>query len=443
MHTKKYQKSIKALKKAILLIIFLLIKANIVFSQCSCLATDYGSINVSGWTVGQSGTITTCQYGGERCSIYNTVAGATYLISTCGASFDTQLTIYSSSCTYIAYNDDNGADCSGLAASVSFVSTGGTIYSVMNRYSCTTQSTCVTVTIKLLSFTPPLNIPFAGDNLYTTCSGHLYDNGLLSSYSNNSNGYTVIYPASSTCTVYLTGTYNTESNYDYIRIYDGAGTGGTLLATYTGSGSIIPVESSALNTPLTVQFISDGSVTYSGFDFEISCIDYLPIELSEFTVNCPTTENGQTSVKWSTLSETNNDYFIVWRSYNIADFEKIAIVDGAGNSNIIQEYEYNYFENTGSNEPIYYRLQQVDFDGQSETFDIIYINCESDFENRYIIAPNPSTDGYFSVLGADSLDKIEVFDELGRNTYGYGKMLKCGNYAVFVNSEFIGKLIVK
>ncbi len=120
-------------------------------AQCPCSATDYGSINVAGWTAGQSANITTCQFGGERSTINNTVAGAVYLVSSCGASFDTQLSIYTTGCTYVAYNDDNGPACSGSAASVQFTSPGGNLYSVLNRYSCTTQSSCMTVTIQLVS----------------------------------------------------------------------------------------------------------------------------------------------------------------------------------------------------------------------------------------------------------------------------------------------------
>ncbi|MBX7182253.1 MAG: hypothetical protein K1X82_09085, partial [Bacteroidia bacterium] len=135
------------------------------YSQCSCSASDFATISVAGWTVGQSGTITTCQYGGERSTITGTVAGATYRVSTCGSSYDTQLSIYTTGCTYLAYNDDNGPACSGLQASVDFTSPGGSIYSVMNLYSCTTNSTCATVTVTLISSPVATNECPNGSNL--------------------------------------------------------------------------------------------------------------------------------------------------------------------------------------------------------------------------------------------------------------------------------------
>ena len=51
-------------------------------------------------------------------------------------------------------------------------------------------------------------------------------------------------------------------------IYAGAGTGGTLLGTYNGTGTIN--YSGAAGQTLTVRFTSDGSVTYSGLNASVS-----------------------------------------------------------------------------------------------------------------------------------------------------------------------------
>ena len=248
-------------------------------AQCSCTATDYASISVAGWTVGQSGTITTCQYGGERATINNTVAGAVYRISTCGASYDTQLSIYTTGCTYIAYNDDNGPGCSGNTASVQFTSPGGNLYSVMNRYNCTTQSTCATVTIQLISL--PLaactyTVPSSGSNSITTNSGAICDHAGSADYSNSVNGYTVIYPSNTNSLVRLAfNQFTTESSYDFVTIFDGVGVGGTILYGPTSGSPSLPTVTS-LSGPLTIRFTSDGSVVYAGFNATISNIACTP-----------------------------------------------------------------------------------------------------------------------------------------------------------------------
>lgn len=135
---------------AILSIVITVITNQYVYTQCSCSASDYGTINTNGWVVGQSASVTGT-WGGERSTIQNTVAGATYRISTCSASYDTQLTIYTNSCTYLGYNDDNGPACATTRASIDIVSPGGNLFAVLSEYYCYSNWTSTTVTVTLLS----------------------------------------------------------------------------------------------------------------------------------------------------------------------------------------------------------------------------------------------------------------------------------------------------
>lgn len=108
----------------------------------------------------------------------------------------------------------------------------------------------------------------------------------------------------------------------------------------------------------------------------------LPIELAFFHVQLA--ERG-VAIEWKTASEENNDYFEVLRSHNGLNYEIIAKIDGAGNSNELLEYEFL------DSRPLlglsYYRLKQTDFDGKSEVFDAqsIYRHAEEDL----VFSPNP------------------------------------------------------
>lgn len=114
------------------------------------------------------------------------------------------------------------------------------------------------------------NTPSSGSTSITTCSGTLYDPGGTGTYPNYCGGYIIIYPQATGCKVHLEGNYNTESSYyDPITIYDGAGTYGNQLECVGGTGYLSVTSTSG---PLTVYFSSDGSVTYSGYEFTISCI---------------------------------------------------------------------------------------------------------------------------------------------------------------------------
>ena len=88
----------------------------------------------------------------------------------------------------------------------------------------------------------------------------------FSDYANSSSGYTVL-EAGLGATITISGNYTTES-VDYIRIYNGVGTGGTLLATYSGTGTIN--YTGTAGQTLTIQFTSDSSVVYSGFALSVS-----------------------------------------------------------------------------------------------------------------------------------------------------------------------------
>ncbi|MCC6576059.1 MAG: T9SS type A sorting domain-containing protein, partial [Flavobacteriales bacterium] len=103
----------------------------------------------------------------------------------------------------------------------------------------------------------------------------LQDSGGSGNYAASSTGYTVI-EAGTGATINIAGSYNTESGFDFIRIYDGVGIGGTLLATYAGSGAVN--YTGTAGQTLTVRFTSDGSVQYAGFDFTVTFTGtcYLP-----------------------------------------------------------------------------------------------------------------------------------------------------------------------
>jgi len=122
------------------------------------------------------------------------------------------------------------------------------------------------------AFSQTHKIPKTSNNTWTICSGILYDHAGTGDYGNNANGYTVIYPSTSGNSVQLTGTYNTEINWDYVYIYNGIGTSGTLLGQYSGVGTIPTFTSTDLSGAITVRFTSDGTISSSGFILNINCI---------------------------------------------------------------------------------------------------------------------------------------------------------------------------
>lgn len=137
----------------------------------------------------------------------------------------------------------------------------------------------------------------------------------------------------------------------------------------------------------------------------------LPIELLSF--------RGESMGKvvelfWETASEINNQKFEIEYSSNGKGFKKIGYIEGQGNSN--QRTEYNYSHQPTSLEIAYYRLKQIDFDGNFSYSQIVNVILES-AKNEVRIYPNPSQSGEFNLeVLADNLGdiKIIIFDLTGR-----------------------------
>ncbi|MDC3352131.1 hypothetical protein OAV92_02680 [Crocinitomicaceae bacterium] len=75
-------------------------------------------------------------------------------------------------------------------------------------------------------------------------------------------------------------------------------------------------------------------------------------------------EDYGTVLTWETISENDNDYFAIERSYDGKSFEEIASISGAGTS--AEHLYYRYTDPTPHNkEWVYYRIRQVDFNGEN------------------------------------------------------------------------------
>lgn len=156
---------------------------------------------------------------------------------------------------------------------------------------------CVTGT------SPENTVPTTGNNSYSLCSGNLYDNGgSAGNYSNNSNGYTVLNPSVPGNFVRVSGSITAEGGYDYLTIYDGTGTAGTILwgGSAHGTGTActaftVPIITSTTG-PLTVRFYSDGNNQCAGFDLTVSCVAPVPPTITSFTPSNACASSSQTVV---------------------------------------------------------------------------------------------------------------------------------------------------
>ncbi|MDG1334035.1 MAG: T9SS type A sorting domain-containing protein [Crocinitomicaceae bacterium] len=114
----------------------------------------------------------------------------------------------------------------------------------------------------------------------------------------------------------------------------------------------------------------------------------LPIELSIFEAEYSPEARG-TDIYWKTETEKDNDYFIVEKSRDGTNFEKLFRVEGAGNSS--DPIDYFAFDPNVEPGYTYYRLKQVDINGDFEYSEVISIHALSDDLDKMTLTPNPAS----------------------------------------------------
>ncbi len=115
----------------------------------------------------------------------------------------------------------------------------------------------------------------------------------------------------------------------------------------------------------------------------------LPIELIDFKGKYI---NNQSVLSWITASEKDNDYFILERSEDAHEFTQIGKIDGAGNSNSFLNYQF--IDPKPINQVAYYRLKQIDFDGQYSYSQVIALRNNQKLNTEIKAYPNPSNGNF-------------------------------------------------
>jgi len=135
----------------------------------------------------------------------------------------------------------------------------------------------------------------------------------------------------------------------------------------------------------------------------------LPVELIDFIVKL---KNNKALLQWKTASEKNNDYFEVQRSEDGQSWANLGKIEGAGDSH--EELDYKFTDENPLYGVSYYRLRQVDYDGQYDFSNIIVLE---NFKNNVVqsepelhLYPNPAQleELVIRALNLDPLQQVEV-----------------------------------
>ncbi len=174
-----------------------------------------------------------------------------------------------------------------------------------------------------------VNIPSSGtDNLTLSDASvmafKVYDDGGAEErYSNSSDGYLLI-TAPDGYALQLTGTVQTETNYDYLTVYDGTTDGAQELCKITGDlADIGSIASTGRN--LLLYFHSDSGTTRDGLDIDVTL--FKPNEA--YSININETTGGVIHSSKAT-AKYNEDLTLTWTHETGYVLESITITDGYG-----------------------------------------------------------------------------------------------------------------
>ncbi len=192
--------------------------------------------------------------------------------------------------------------------------------------------------------------------------------------------------------------------------------GNAVYALQDATGSSAVVFAGRNNTPWSVT--SEGTLwtpTCGTCLTATTCSSPLPIQLVSFNAIL---NDNHVDLTWTTASEINNDYFIVEKSKDGKIWEQVVWVDGAGNSN----YTLNYYEvDEHPYEGVsYYRLKQVDFDGNYSYSNIVPVTYQKEIERGITILPNPVKKGepiYVEIKGFKGENILLVLRDMKGKEY--------------------------
>jgi hypothetical protein len=178
----------------------------------------------------------------------------------------------------------------------------------------------------------------------------------------------------------------------------------------TVDGAIFTTNGDITTTTGAIRNLNITSTNLPNISCNCEIISTLPVELLSFTGECYT---QSIILKWSTATETNNDYFSIEQSIDGINWRIVTKVDGAGNSSSLKNY--SVIDLGPYNDISYYRLKQTDLNGAFSYSAIIAIEkCGEDI-SELAIYPNPENQTLNLFYGGDKnkIISISIYNKLG------------------------------
>lgn len=164
------------------------------------------------------------------------------------------------------------------------------------------------------------------DATITTCNAMFFDSGgQAGNYGNSENKTLTFMPGNSNAKLVVDFIeFSTESNYDFLYVYDGASTDSPQIGQYSGGNSPGTVMATNTDGALTFRFTSDYSQTSTGWKATVTCQFDAPLEIFSVTASPEIITEGESSQLQVEVTGGSGNYTYLWTPSESLDNAHIA-----------------------------------------------------------------------------------------------------------------------
>ena len=288
-----------------------------------------------------------------------------------------------------------GAGAAGYVVTNSIPSIGGSL-----RRTVANNNTAVTFPVGSLNSYTPAQVTLSNTSVTDIISVRVFNNALTNG--NNGSAFTGnVVDRSWIVSENVTGGSNATINLTWEDSLEVSGFNRLLcgVARHNGFNWIAPSTYGAATGTNPYSRSLSGITSFGVFSVGDNT-GTLPVEISTFTAKA---YGKDAFINWVTVSEINNSHFEVERSIDGKNYEMVGKVKGAGNSSTLNKYQLLDQNAAYLNQIVYYRLKQVDYDGEESFFGPIKVEFNNDEKAKLSadVYPNPFNNEFnIELIGA-------------------------------------------
>ncbi|TAE00036.1 MAG: T9SS C-terminal target domain-containing protein, partial [Bacteroidetes bacterium] len=139
-------------------------------------------------------------------------------------------------------------------------------------------------------------------------------------------------------------------------------------------------------------------------------------------------------VEWATIFEANTDYFEVQKSFDGQIFKAVGIQKAAKNANTVSNY--SFLDNNPYSGISYYRIRQVDADGQETFSRIVSVSRNKTAKQSFYVFPSPTVSSNVNLLINSNTDgelTLVLNNTLGEILYSAKIKVEKGENRISIN----------